>query len=117
MSKSFFIFWILPLFLFFPACAQKRIVKYESLLNRMVGVSKKTEVNQKIGNPTFCNPVGDNEVCEYRTPKSHNENIPVVLQKANGFPDLSPYEYFDVLHLTYNPQKILTAWEAVVLAP
>ncbi len=103
--------------IFFAACAQKRVVKYESLLNPMVGVSKKISVNKKLGQPVYCKAQEDGEICEYRTPKSHNENIPAIYQPAHGFPDLSPYDYFDVLHLSYNSFGILKDWEPIVLAP
>lgn len=103
--------------LFWTSCAQKRVTKYQNLLDPMVGSSKKIDVNKKLGGPTFCKFEGDNEVCEYRTTKSHNENIPVHLQKANGFPDLSPYDYYDVLHITYDAFGNFKEWQPVVLAP
>ncbi len=109
--------FIIFLSLFWVSCTEKRIKKYETLLNPMVGNSKKIAINKKLGAPTFCKPEGDNEVCEYRTTKSHNENIPVHLQKAEGFPDLSPYDYYDVLQITYDAFGNFKDWEPVVLAP
>ena len=97
-------------------CTTSKVKKYESLLNPKIGQSKKAEINTLLGNPVFSKAEGQYEKCEYRSAYSQNDPIPDMFKKSDGLAlDLSPYEYFDVLHLYFDSFHILKEWEPVVL--
>ena len=96
-------------------CTETRVKRYGNILDPLVGTARKTQVNRKLGIPAFCQLESPLERCEYRTARGRNEQIPYIHQKREGFPDLSPYEHFDVLHLYYDGFGILRDWEPVVM--
>jgi len=97
------------------SCAEHRVKRYQDMLDKHVGVTQKKELDRQLGEPTQCRPDGSMKLCEYRTAAGRNEQVPYVHQKKEGFPDLSPYEHYDVLHLFYDDFNVLRDWKAVVL--
>jgi len=83
----------------------------------MLGTAKKTEVNQVLGSPTSCKKTAEGlEECEYRTAAARNYPVPDAHKKQEAMgPDLSPYEYFDVLHVYYDSLGILKNWVPIVI--
>jgi hypothetical protein len=106
------------LFLFFTSCAETRVKKYEDLLEPLLGKADKKEVDKLLGTPVSCTPVDTYQRCEYRTSRGRNEPVPFTGQKSAAMgPDLSPYEYFDVLALTYDGFNTLREWEPLTVKP
>lgn len=103
------------LFLLFIGCTEPRFKRYQDIIDPKVGVADKTDMNRMLGSPVKCTPDGSYQMCEYRTAKGRNEPVPSVHEKKEGFPDLSPYEYYDVLHLFYDDFGVLRDWKPVVL--
>jgi hypothetical protein len=97
------------------SCSQNRVKKYQNLLDPLVGKAKKDQINALIGNPVSCKNENRYEKCEYRTAHAQNTPVPDMFKKSEG-PDLSPYEYFDVLYLYFDPFHVLKEWEPVVIA-
>lgn len=98
------------------SCTQTRVKKYEGILEPLVGKATKSQVNQLLGSPVSCKQESRYEKCEYRSAFSQNDPVPEVFRKVEGLgPDLSPYEYFDVLHLYFDNFRILKEWEPVVM--
>ncbi len=99
------------------SCSQTRVKKYQNVLEPLVGKAKKSEVNHLLGNPVSCKQEPPYEKCEYRTAYSQNNPVPDMFRKSEALSlDLSPYEYFDVLHLYFDSFHILKEWEPIVLA-
>lgn len=97
-------------------CTQSRVKKYQGLLEPLVGKASKVEVQKLLGNPNYCKQESRYEKCEYRSAFSQNHPVPDMFRKSEtSGPDLSPYEYFDVLHLYFDAFHILREWEPVVL--
>ena len=46
-----------------------------------------------------------------------NAPTPMVFTKSSTMPDVSPYDYFDVIHLFYDDQRVLTEWQPIVIKP
>ena len=110
--------FILCIFLFgaLPSCTELRVKKYRQMLEPKIGTTKKFEINKLLGSPAFCKQEVRYEKCEYRTMAAQNNQVPGIMRKEEGMgPDLSPYDYFDVLHLFYDGFEILREWEPVVL--
>lgn len=98
-------------------CTELKIKKYQNVLEGKIGTAKKVEINQILGSPVWCRNENGSEICEYRTSYANNRPIPDAYRKENGTsPDLSPYEHFDVLHLSYDSTGLLKDWEPVVLS-
>jgi hypothetical protein len=110
--KSWALIWLLVL----GGCVEGRVKRYQSLLNPMVGTAKKDEVSRLLGSPTTCTtqPVG--ERCEYRTAKGRNDPVPSVYEKNTLGPDLSPFEFYDVIQANYDGFGILKDWIPLVLS-
>lgn len=80
----------------------------------MVGVKKRGEVERLIGEPVKCATQGNLTRCEYRTLIGRNDPAPATSKKEPGFgPDLSPYEFFDVIEIFYNETGLMTDWRAL----
>jgi hypothetical protein len=104
-------------FLLLASCVETHVRKYQNLLEPRVGRAKQNEINALLGNPTYCRAEGKYEKCEYRTAAAQNHPVPDIFRKTEGLgPDLSPYEYFDVLHLYFDTFHVLREWEPVVIA-
>ena len=100
------------------ACTEPRIKRYQTMLDPMVGTAKKTDVDAQLGKAIKCERKEKGQECEYRTASGRNEQIPMAHQQRSAMgPDLSPYEYFDVLHLTYDDFGILKDWQPVIVKP
>jgi hypothetical protein len=121
MNGNFSIFAIVILMVFasfFSACTQPTVKRYASLLDRKVNISKKSEMDQVLGEPVSCKQERAFQKCEYRTAQARNYPVPAIYEKQNAMgPDISPYEYFDVLHLFYDHEGILREWEPIVMRP
>ena len=104
--------------LWLTGCTSTPVERYEDLLHRHVGTSKRADVDKILGQPTSCKKLDGYEMCEYRTAAARNEPVPIVHIKEPGYgPDLTPYDSFDVLHLNYDSFGILKDWTAVVVRP
>jgi len=100
------------------ACAHGRRERYEALLDPLRGKSNKVEIARLLGNPVFCKSENGGERCEYRTAHGRNEPVPSVHQKTTAMgPDLSPYDYFDVIQVNYDGFGTLREWAPIVLKP
>lgn len=99
------------------ACTQLRTRRYSEMIDPLIGTGKKEELDQLLGNPTFCLQQSQLQKCEYRTATGRNAPTPMVFAKTTTMPDVSPYEYFDVIHLFYDDRRILTDWQAIVIKP
>ena len=98
------------------ACTESRIKRYSDLIQPSVGSGNKREISKLLGAPAFCRENAKLETCEYRTDRGRNESIPYVHQKSPGMaPDLTPFEHFDVIHVSYDSSGIVQAWEPIVL--
>lgn len=107
-------------FLFFIVgilgCTEPRVKKYSNILEPRVGSGKKDEIDRLLGNPTWCKEKEGLQKCEYRSSRANNAPVPDVFRKEEGMgPDLSPYDRYDVLHLTYDGFGVLKDWEPVVI--
>lgn len=99
-------------------CAQTRVRRYQGVLDPMLGNGTKIQVAKKLGNPANCAPLGTGERCEYRTAILRNDPVPAVHQKTVEMgPDLSPYEYFDVLQADFDGFGVLKDWQPIVIHP
>lgn len=100
------------------ACTEPRLKRYSDIIEPLVGSAKRERVTEILGKPTSCKREFSQEKCEYRTSMGRNHPVPEVFKKPEGLgPDLSPYEYFDVLHLYYDDFGILREWDPVVIQP
>lgn len=99
------------------ACTQTRTRRYSEIIDPLIGSGKKEELDKLLGNPAFCLQENLFQKCEYRTASAHNEPTPIVFTKVNTMPDVSPYEYFDVIHLFFDDRRVLKEWQAVVVKP
>ena len=109
---------LLPLLALFitVACTESRVKRYDDLIGPEIGKGNKKEISKLLGPPTFCNEKGKYEVCEYRTARGRNEQTPYVHRKEPAMaPDLTPYEHFDVIHVSYDGFGVVQAWEPIVL--
>lgn len=113
--KSRIIFIIFSFCFLIASCSQNRVKKYQNILDPLIGKGKKDEINALIGNPISCKSESRYEKCEYRTAHAQNTPVPDMFRKSEG-PDLSPYEYFDVLYLYFDAFQVLKEWEPVVIA-
>jgi hypothetical protein len=108
----------LAFLLFFTACTEARIKKYEDLLEPMLGKAEKPQIDKLLGSPASCAPIETYQRCEYRTSQGRNDPVPFVGRKNAAMgPDLSPFEYFDVLALTYDGFGTLREWEPIAIQP
>jgi hypothetical protein len=107
----------LLLLLALAACTQTRARRYSEMIDPLVGSGKKEQLDKLLGIPAFCRQESAFQKCEYRTASAHNAPTPIVFEKLTNMPDVSPYEYFDVIHLFYDDQRVLKEWQAVVLKP
>jgi hypothetical protein len=86
------------------------------MLEPLVGSAKKAEISKLLGPPAFCVQEEAYERCEYRTNRGSNEPIPgIARQEASMGPDLSPYDYFDVLQIHYDNFGLLNQWEPIFI--
>lgn len=109
---------LLGVFIFASACTQPTVKRYEITLERKVGTAKKPEIDKLLGNPVSCQRENSVQKCEYRTLQAGNYPVPAVYDKQPAIgPDVSPYDYFDVLHLFYDEEGILRDWQPVVVRP
>lgn len=109
-------FVLLALCIGLLSCSHSRIERYRDALDSQLGNGKKTSLDQLLGMPYLCKNIGVFERCEYRTASQRNHPVPIVYRKAPGFgPDLSPYDYFDVIYLYYDDFDVLQEWEPVVI--
>jgi len=98
-------------------CTEPRVKKYSSILEPRVGTAKKEEIDKLLGSPTWCKEYEGLKKCEYRSSRAENAPVPDVFRKQEGMgPDLSPYDRYDVLHLTFDNFGILKEWEPVVMS-
>ena len=104
------------LFFVFAACTEPRIKRYENQLEPLVNKGKKLQIGKMLGQPVKCEPLEALERCEYRTARERNDPVPVVFKRESAMgPDVSPYEYFDVLHLFYDDSGVLKEWQPIVV--
>ena len=97
-------------------CAHSRIRRYEKLLEPEIGLGTKADMRALFGAPVNCNKSKGLERCEYRTARERNDPVPAVMMKTQGLgPDVSAYEYFDVLHLFYDDFGVLREWAPIVI--
>jgi hypothetical protein len=99
------------------SCTQPRTKRYSDMIDPLVGSAKKEEVDRLLGVPAFCRQETALQKCEYRTASGRNAPTPEVFSKKTTIPDVSPYEYFDVIHLFYDDRRVLKEWQAVVVKP
>lgn len=104
------------LVLAFCQCSQLRVQRYQSMLDPLVGNAERKEVDKLLGHPASCQALELGNRCEYRTLAQRNHTVPDAHRPMPGFgPDLSPYEYFDVLSLDYDVFGKFKSWEPVVI--
>ncbi len=115
--KHFFESLLLLVLFALGACTQLRSARYSEMIDPLVGSGKKEQLDKMLGVPTFCKQESPFQKCEYRTAAGHNDPTPDAFAKKSTMPDVSPYEYFDVIHLFYDDQRVLKEWQAVVLKP
>jgi hypothetical protein len=96
-------------------CTELRVQRYQTILDPMLGKSKKADVDHELGRPTFCKNLNVGEICEYRTARGRNDPVPAAAQKSTLGPDLSPYDYFDVLQIEYDGMGIFKDWTATTI--
>ncbi len=98
------------------ACTESRIKRYSDLIEPSIGNGTKREITQNLGAPTFCKQEPKYEVCEYRTARGRNEPVPYVHKKdpAMSF-DLTPYEHYDVIQVSFDGFGVAQNWEPIVL--
>jgi hypothetical protein len=101
------------------ACTEHRVKRYAEILEPRVGVATKEEVTAQLGQPAFCRPDSQYQLCEYRTASGRNAQTPEVYRRQSGFggPDVSPYEHFDVIHAYFDNFGTLRDWKAIVVEP
>ena len=106
-------------FLFLVAgCASTQLSRLEETMDPMVGVAKRGDVEKSLGNPTQCVTEKGMLRCEYRTLIARNEPVPSAHKKEPGFgPDLSPYEFFDVIEAFYDDTGLLRDWRPLSVKP
>lgn len=115
--KLYPLIFTLPMILFMTSCTQSRVKRYQAILEPKIGKSTKSQISTILGNPVSCLQEAKYEKCEYRSAYTQNGPIPDMFRKSEGIgPDLSPYEYFDVLHLYFDAFHILQEWEPIVIA-
>ncbi|MBI4403429.1 MAG: hypothetical protein HY537_04670 [Deltaproteobacteria bacterium] len=97
-------------------CTHTRVKFYHDLINPLVGSATKEKMNSLLGSPTWCKQETSFEQCEYRTSRGRSEPVPAIHRQHESMgPDLSPYDYFDVLHLFYDDTKTLREWSPIVI--
>ncbi len=99
------------LLLVFVACTEPRIKRFQSALDPLLGQGKKSNVDHLLGTPVSCQKAGEGEKCEYRTAFGRNDPVPGTATKPSLGPDLSPYDYFDVVRAEYDGLGIFKNWE------
>ena len=100
----------------FVACSELRVKRYGDLLDPLLGSGSIAEVNRVLGKPTSCEALSLGKRCEYRTAAARNYTIPDAHRQLPGFgPDLSPYQYFDVLSVVYDHFGVFREWEPVAI--
>lgn len=98
------------------ACTESRVKRYNDLIEPEIGKGSKKEISKLLGAPTFCNEKGKYEVCEFRTTRGRNEQTPYVhLKQPAMAPDLTPYEHFDVIQVSFDGFGVVQSWEPIVL--
>lgn len=108
----------LVIFLLSGACIHQKERRYQAILDPKVGKSTKAVLDKTLGEPVSCANEAAGQWCEYRTASASNDPVPDAYRKtATMGPDLSPYDQFDVLHLHYDSEGVLQAWEPIVVAP
>ncbi len=93
------------------SCVQPRVRRYQSALDPLLGQGKRADVDRILGRPVSCEKAGEGEKCEYRTAFGRNDPIPAASQKTLLGPDLSPYEYYDVVRAEYDGLGIFRNWQ------
>ena len=112
-----------PLLLFFIlllgfGCASTQLGRLQETMDPWVGVAKRLEVEKSLGSPTQCVTEKGMTRCEYRTLIARNEPVPSAHKKEPGFgPDLSPYEFFDVIEAFYDDTGLLRDWRPLSVKP
>lgn len=95
-------------------CTESRVKRYETMLQPLMGTAKKNDISKLLGAPAFCVQEEAYERCEYRTSRGSNDPVPgVARQEASMGPDLSPYDYYDVLQIHYDNFGLLNQWEPI----
>ncbi len=106
------------LFALVTSCASTQLKRLEETMDPMVGVAKRTDVEKSLGSPEQCSTQKGMTRCEYRTQIARNEPVPSAHKKEPGFgPDLSPYEFFDVLEAFYDDTGLLRDWHPLSVKP
>ena len=102
--------FLLPLLL--QACASSPLRRLEESMDPMVGKKKRGEVERLVGQPVKCSSPQPMTRCEYRTLIGRNDPAPVTSKVEPGFggPDLSPYEFFDVIEIFYDATGMMSDW-------
>ena len=100
------------------SCAQSRVRRFDELIEPKIGKATKSNMSQLLGTPVKCIRVAALERCEYRTASQRNDPVPGVhIPKKGMGPDVSPYEYFDVIHVFYDDFRVVRDWAPVVIHP
>lgn len=108
---------LVGLLLTLTQCAHPRVARYRSTIEPHLNKSKKAELDALLGSPVSCAPAKEGlERCEYRTASERNQKVPEIYRRNSAMgPDVSPYEFFDVLHLYYDSFGTLKEWTPVVV--
>jgi len=99
------------------ACSHSPLKRLEEAMDPMIG-KKRVEVESAVGQPVQCQPLQGSTRCEYRTLIGRNEQAPAAHKPEPGMgPDLSPYEFFDVIEAFYDETGTLKDWHALSVKP
>lgn len=106
---------LLAIFLI-AACTESRIKRYSDIIEPSIGSGTKRDFTKLLGAPTFCRQDAKYEVCEYRTARGRNEPVPYVHKKDPAMgPDLTPFEHYDVIQISFDGFGVAQSWDPLVL--
>ena len=106
---------IISICVFIVSCTTTTLQKYSEILDIKKGI-KKSEIMGFLGRPVSCVFDSMGETCEFRTLYARNLPVAAVYQKNPTLcPDLSPYEFFDVLSLHFDEVSALKDWKPIYL--
>lgn len=104
--------------LFLSGCTEKRVKKYQDVLEPRISKAKKTEIDKMFGTPEKCIQEGPHLKCEYRTAAMRNTPVSDMYRKEPGMgPDLTPYDHFDVIHVFFDGLGVMQDWKPIVVEP
>lgn len=110
--KSFFLALGLGLLVCSVSCTTTRAKRFADVLDPMIGSGKKVELDSLLGRSVSCTAEGQESVCEYRTARMRNYPVPDAARRLDSsVPDLSPFEYFDVVLVRYDGFGVLKEWQ------